>query len=415
MASVSNNIIYSKNQPSIPTISQITNIYPTSGKDAGSGTKIVLEIPTGGGAAGQYLCGSMSYLKFNYSNKSTDKSVTLPYGGCNGLFEKVELYSAGRLVHSLNHFADWSSVMLDVGSDPNMGTGTDDMISGQQGGGVRKGQTVAASSKKQFCCQIPSLILNRHEDTPTYLLSGGLRLEITLVNSTDGGTWEAAASTPDFSLDDFTANLQYSNISSEAQSIVSAKNGPTPESSLSLYEVFTDVINKDETSSSKLIPCRKSSVKTIISWWKPSLAATAQQDSVSRDRLEVNSYSYVLNGKNIPTQPVTGSNELGRNGMIMEIARAYHRVSGGNRVGKLGADYDTSDAGRANSSTFMIAVDLEQTSRKSNSVYSGINTFSAPPQLIMDFNANSATKTGYHCVHYDAVLKIANGQMSVSI
>ena len=124
-------------------------------------------------------------------------------------------------------------------------------------------------------------------------------------------------------------------------------------------------------------------------------------------------YNYVVNGKNAPLSgPVTGSNAKGRAQMAMELCRAMHKVSGVKKGQINSTNYHAADAG-AQQCTFCIAVDLEAPN-KSNSSFSGVNTVSAPPQLQARFTDPTKSIQTIHSVHYDAIMTISNGMMSIA-
>lgn len=414
MASVSDRLLFEKNQPSVPTQSMITTLYPTSGKDVQAGQKIVIEIPTGGGAPGQNLVGNMSYLMFNYKNLGS-AICALPYGGVKSLFEKVELFSAGKLVHSLDKYADWNALLLDIGTNVSDASGLEAFTTGQKDTlGSRSGAQVASGGERTFVCELPSMILNQHKHIPTYALTGGLRLEITLASNLNGGVWTSADTSPGWEIKNFQANLQYSNVSAEAHRLIAGENGANIEQSLSLWETFHDMTIQDgSTGYSALIPCRKNSIKTICSTFKQASAPGQDDDCLSRFNLGVTSYNYVVNGKNAPVVPVTGNTTNGRAQMAMELARAFHKVSGVKKGRISGLNYQVAD-NRKQNCTFAIAVDLEGTPNKSNSSFSGVNTVSSPPQLQASFTDPGGSVETIHHVHYDAVMSISNGMMSIA-
>lgn len=413
---IPNKMIYNNVPPSIPSETVQMNLVPSTAPTAPAGSRTHFDIPCSGSAPGHFLDGSSSYFifKIEATAATTNKDkFDLSNNGAYGLIDRVEIYSGGHLVHSQENYSDWFHLVRSLSDAPA------DLaqVAHQLEGSVadRKGASLTnltadmdGSNKKTVCIRLPHMILNSNKMIPVHMIDN-LRVVIQWKQAVNALLAESDVNVTGLQYSDMEMKLNYINVDSSALGAVKSRGGDSW--STSLWDSFTEAIPAGTHDHTSRIACRKSSVKSIFTVFKHKDYAKNTADYTSRTipctTLSSCQYQYVFAGIKKPQKPVKFGVES-----LSEIVRAWH--SGASALAKSDlATYQTA-GDEKQASTFMIGLDCESFSGKSNSAYGGISTLQAIPELEIKLDGSASTQsTAIHCVHYDCRLSVQNGLLTL--
>lgn len=431
--------IQHSNNASLPMKEHVLLLDPQTKNTAIGGSEMTTwDIPTASGSNGQYIDMNSSYLEVTVRAIGTaNKTARLPVGGLHSLIETVDVESSNFVVEHTENWGRLHQVLSDVNDADEDRQGYKAFSQGLSGAisatstsastkagadfgdlvvsttttttaGLpeRKGVSLPAvdsADTMKLCIPVPSQQMNNGKHLPVWAISK-LRYSITWAKALDGVVVDDTGITG-FQIDNPRLHLCYLEMSNKSKDVINSRGGLSW--SHPMWETHKDNTQAGVPSQSFRYPSHKSSVKTLLCAFHHADAhntATKKKDYCSRTNPSLTSYQYRINGEYYPQNEVdlTGGGVSG----VMELERAFHKVKG--NTGQISRDnYMSTDTDEAKS-TFVIAVNTETNTGRSNSSFGGVSTLQESPLLLCKFGTSVATEC-LMCVQYDGANTIKDG------
>ena len=436
---INSQYIHKEMGAALPVTEHVLIIDPTSRSTSiKGGEQTTFDIPTASGANGSFIDMNSSYISFKLSAEGgtaaavTDKKARLSKAGIHGLFSTIDVESSGYTVEHTTDYAQLHSVLSDISGVTEDRAGYTAMAEGLAVAGyttpaaLNQGcdlpVTVANSGPQagdlRFTCPIPSQCLNSGSHLPVHAISQ-LRYRITWAKGKEGVV--AAGATDDcvnFRLESPKLHLCYLEMSAASRSVITQKSKGLSWS-LPMWETHRSNLSTGLGSTTFRIPSHKSSIKTLLTTFQDSTAATSganssvkDADCLSRDFPNVENFQYRLNGQFYPQQEVECTG--GATTAAIELMRAFHKTKA--QSGMITRDNFTKKADAAAGGKFAIATNVESNQGRSNSSFAGVSTLQEAPLLTLKFDATqSIPETVFNYVQYDTNHSIVNGIWKVDM
>ena len=432
--------IQKTNNASLPIKEHMLLLDPqTKNTGIGGGEMTTWDIPTSDGANGQFLDMNSSYLEVKVRTTGATGAVSrLSLGGVNSLVATVDVESSNFVVEHTDNWGRLRQVLADVNDTDEDRSGYKAFIhgmspdrdcsvsvlaadaagttaftaSGSAGLPKRQGAAQPAVSASpdadyvRYCIPIPSQQLNTGKHLPIHAISK-LRYSITWVQAKDGlVASEASSAATGFMIDEPRLHLCYLEMSNKSRDVINSRSGLSW--SHSLWETHKSNTIASTASQSFRVPSHKSSVKTLLATFHDPACSNSVAEDVdynSRDDGKLASFQYRINGEYYPQNEVR--TDFGGSEAVVELARAFHKVKG--KTGQITkANYTVDDSTKAKS-TFVLAMNTETNTGRSNSSFAGVSTLQESPLLLCKFGASNPAREVHMLVQYDGANTIKDG------
>jgi hypothetical protein len=333
--------------------------------------------------------------------------------------DEVQIESSNFVVERTQDWSRLRQVLADVNEETADRSGYKAFISGQsevmddvlglpkrQGAALPPTGTGSAfGASQKFCIPIPSQQFNTGKHLPIHAISK-LRYSITWAKPKDGCVSAAAEDLLKYKIDNPRLNLVYLEMSNKSKDVINSK------SSMSWSHPIWETHRANTTTSTSQsfrYPSHKSSVKTLMMTQHsnasgvPSSGKDKEHNSRPKNNLE--NYQFRINGENYPENPVRCDG--GGAEAVIELARAFHKVKG--KTGQINRQNFNSGDDSTGKNTFVIAVNTETNSGRSNSSFAGVNTLQESPLLMCRYSAAPDAAEVLLYVQYDGANSIKDG------
>lgn len=432
--------IQKTNNASLPIKEHMLLLDPqTKNTGIGGGEMTTWDIPTSAGANGQFIDFASSYLELKVRTTGASGAKSrLPLGGVNSLIATVDVESSNFVVEHTDNWGRLNQVLTDVNDSDEDRSGYKAFINGLSpdrdcsvdvtaaqaaattaftapgSAGLPKRQGAAQTTVTgtvdndyiRYCIPIPSQQLNTGKHLPCHAISK-LRYSITWVAPKDGlVASEASSSATGFMIDEPRLHLSYLEMSNKSRDVINSKSGMSW--SHSLWETHKSNTVASTASQSFRYPSHKSSVKTLMCTFHDPAASGSVGEDVdynSRDDGGLSSFQYRINGEYYPQNEVR--TDFGGSEAVVELARAFHKVKG--KTGQLTkTNYKAADSTKAKS-TFVVAMNTETNTGRSNASFAGVSTLQESPLLLCKFGSSNTAREAHLYVQYDGANTIKDG------
>ena len=372
-----------------------------------------------------------SFLRFRVVNNNAADGATLRLDhSVDCLFSRVEILMAGNPIEVIDNYASLSAMLTDISVEPNYRATVMSLLKGCNFTvGDPTGVTIAGAEAKYFSTTLISGVVGSlaRSYIPIFALDGPIQIKITLVNNVQAGFWSATP-TANFSID----NIEYhANMIRLSDSVMSMIQSPSYTIYSEGWSNYNALVAQSTTSLEQLIPCRYSSLKTVLVAMRLQTnvnnagSTSGVAFPLARSTMSIQDWAFRLGSLVIPPQRCKGSGS-GHVESYEQLKKAFH--CGGNIIttfGVLRADNyvdSTRNASGVNvlsssQGCHVLGCDMEVYSGKSGSILSGINTSGNDLYFSATFPSAGIASIALfdYMLHYDMVLKIENGIMTVHV
>ena len=413
MSAVTERLAYVEKPSAVDSKAYTHSALPVNGTTFQPGSIVRIDIPTSG--RGTYLDSQNSYLKFKITNTSTTTggagaTITVDSHASSFINRCLVSYS-GYTLEDISEYGQLHSILFDNNISFDERKTIHAISAGCAEADSRAGADIATgASLEVFFPLISSIVgLNADKYIPLGKLtaSDSLRLELTLesagiavktANSTDTGT---------FTISDVEYVASMVALSDEAENMVSRATGGTYRVHGDSYRAYNANLQSGVSLSAINIPVKVSSLKTLfVSHRKQSNATGKDTFSITnRDLSNLQEYYFTIGSNRLPQKPVkidTNCSEA-----LMELMKSTHQLGHKRAVASFVlADWKRSDATASQHGAFVIGMDMESFSGKSDTMNQGVSTISQPLFFNGTYSSTPAAMVVTAFAHYDQVLEI---------
>lgn len=408
-------LMYGQKPSAVASRSTRSSIAPVNGSEF-SGTQaqtLRLEIPTG--IQGQYLNPAQTYLKFSLAAVH-DAGITAPNGvrtdqSVYSIFDRLVISHNGVVIEQLDSYGTLANALLDfqcsasqLNNDLNIMIGS---VAPDPTTGTVTGITLATGVDYWFNMPILSSLFTMLGDRylPIGDIRNELRIELTLNPQgllRTGGTVPYTYSIKNVELLLDIVELDpavSSTIRKETLSANGAFRVP-----LTQWRCFNTVINSGSEIASAIIPAKMNSLKNLLVIQRDQVNM-ADQTKSKNERIggaSFKNYWFQIGSHMVPQKPVSHVYEA-----YAELQKSMHDLS-------LGQGDSILNRTTYLSKKFMIGLELESMSHRSDVLNSGMNSNSLNIYFNPTFASYTETRRVDTFAHFDSLLIIdPTGQCNV--
>ena len=383
--SVSNSVLYERTPRALRCKSYRLSQQPTGGNATfTSGQKIEIQIPSG--RAGEYLDPSKTSLRYIIKNEGgTDVSaVNLDHNG-SCVIKRIEVYSGSQRLETINQYSVLYSAMLDAQVTANdqikglsVSYGTNETNAGQ---GISLNSGSSVEIEMPLASALVGLMANKY--LPLCKISSPIRIDLHLATDQEAFVFTTDKTTNTFEVSDVELRVGIVQLGEEAQAIVDSVNGKMGNIlfSAKTFEHHTFSMTAG-TSGSKTfsVDDRHASVNGLIFCFRNWATDKYGYSLSSRINPIDDSFQIRLGSTFIPTKPINLSTSCAE--AWIETQKYYHSLDSVINYGSVSkTDYERVDVASATltkantyKNKFLLAIDTEAYSKKSDQLYDGLSS-----------------------------------------
>ena len=413
MSAITERLAYVEKPSAVDSKSYTHACLPVNGTSFTPGSIVRIDIPTSG--RGTYLDSQNSYLKLKLTNTSVNSSnaaaaITIDSHASSLISRLMVLYS-GYTLEDINEYGQLHSILFDNNISFDERKTIHAISAGCAEADSRAGAAIAAGGSVELFFPLISSIVGLNADKYIPLgkmtASDALRLELTLENAGIGVKTAAATDTGSFTVSDVEFVAQFVKLSDDAENMVSRATGGTYRVHGDTYRAYNANLASGVSMSSINIPVKVSSLKTmLISHRKQANVTGKNANSITnRDTSNLTEYYFQVGSTRLPQKPV----KMDANGSEaqMELQKALHQLGHKRAVTSYQlADWKRANATAAQHGAFVVGMDMESFSGKSDTMNQGVSTISQPLFFNGTYNTTPAAMNVTTFAHYDQVLEI---------
>ena len=403
--SLTSSLAYIPKPTSVSARSFSTQCNTINGTTFGGGEQVKIDISTG--QYGQYLDPLNSFLKFKITNNS-GQTYTLD-GNCASLFNRVVVEYAGYVLEDISDFGVLHSIMFDnqisfaerrTVHAITTGCNTTDQSRG--GGSLADGASAVVT------LALPSFILGlmATKYIPLGAMTADSNLRLTLyLNDAGIGVVCGNGHTGTFSLSDITYEAHMVKLEESAEAMVRQSTKGVYRIHGESYRAFNTTLESGVTQSTINIPVKVSSLKTLIVCHRYSSDTTNVEKAsiTNRTRGDLSEYFFSIGNMRVPQKPIKVNGGCAE--AFVEVQKALHHFGSRNSaISYTAAQYiktSTSDT----DGSFVIMLDTEGFSGKSDVINTGMSTISQNVFFNGTYLTTPAQITVTSYAHFDTMLE----------
>lgn len=402
--------------------------YPISSSSASPLDVVTFNLSCG--KYGSYIDPSSIYLSFTFNNLDGTNATTIDHTAYS-VIDRAVVMSSGQVISDLQNYGAWAAMVI----DSQVGIGKPGMMSTFAGSAtsttlntVRAGVSVPASSSVAISLPLIGTALDNSSSDKMIPVGalGDLQLQL-YINDKNNAVYGVAAG--NWSLSAVSLTVGYVTLDAGAQKLIDEAQGGEYRWSSELYKSYNYNLAAGSGADNVIIPFKGSSLKSVYAIYRyaRNIANYLYQTQSSRICPFVSGSSWftTIGSDTFPQIPLKNSTQH-----AVEHLKSWHAL--GSPLG-LQTSLDSStwvinvDPQNAASTTgtFVAGLNLECYSNKTNTIHSGVSVIGGTTLTLNQvYNNGSGTAalptpaTGTllqttFC-HYDAILSISNGQLSVA-
>jgi hypothetical protein len=395
--------MYTQKPSAIASRSIRSSIAPSNGSSfAGQNAQTIrLSIPCG--VAGQYLNPGQTFLKFSVDMGVSGVKVD---GSIYQMFQRLVISHNGVVLETIDAYGFLANMLLDLNvnnsqraRDQNVMLGT---LDDSQGIAM-----AAPGTKTWFNMPILSAFFSMNDKyLPLSSLQGDLNIEFTLDPA--GFVWGATPANTNYTVADVELLAEIVELDPAVDSAIRketlSRDGAF-KIPMTSWRNYNTTIAGSQTAASLLVPIKVNSMKNILIGMRNQESVTSATASkwarIGGDTFK--SWWSSIGSHQQPAKPVNNIFES-----YCELQKSMHDLSVGNGDSILSRD-------TYSGSRFMVGIELESLTHRSDIINSGLNTNGINIYYAPEFtSADTKVKRVDFFAHYDMLLLIdPTGQASV--
>lgn len=402
--------------------------YPISSSSASPLDVVTFNLSAG--RYGSYIDPSSIYLSFTFNNADGVNATTIDHTAYS-VIDRAVVMSSGQVISDLQNYGAWAAMVL----DSQVGVGKPGFMSTFAGSAtsttlnsVRAGLTVPANSSVPISLPLMGTAIDSSscdKMIPVGAL-GDLQLQLYIADK-NNAIYGAAAG--NWTLSAVALTVGYVQLDAGAQKLIDEAQGGEYMWSAELYKSYNYNLAAASGSDNVVVPFKGSSLKSVYAIYRyaRNIANNLFQTQSSRVCPFVNGSTFfsTIGSDTYPQIPIKNSTQH-----AMEFLKSWHTL--GSPLG-LHTSLDAStysinvdpQSAAAVTGSFIAALNLECYSNKSNTIHSGVNVVGGTTLTLNQVYNNGAgvaalptpatgTILQTTFTHYDAILSIKDGQLSVA-
>ena len=291
---------------SVASRSYRVKISPSNGQNFKASQTVNIDLPSN--LAGTYINWNQCYLKMKV--KATTNGFTLDRCGAAGFIQRVDCYTAGAQIFSLNNWNVLMTILMDGDSSPAYKAGVGNVLLGTNGG-FQAGETIAAATERTYC--VPFVLHPFGMSTPHRLQplfsSSPVQFKITL-DSIVNGVQSTGTAPTDMDFTEVELVCVFTELSPGAQAQVDQMSGGVYNILAASYQNVGTTMADEASAVTANLGISVSSLERIIVCHRltASLNAITKFSHGNRAKNGLQQYSIFINGEQYPARPVVVEN-----------------------------------------------------------------------------------------------------------
>lgn len=383
----------------------------------------------GTGRYGAYLDPSMTFLSFQIFNGDATQSIVVD-NSAYSFIERAVVQSSGSQISDLSNYGAWAAMLMDMAPQSARSSGFS-VAAGCEGSTTqnpnfsRKGATIAPGASLNI--SIPLLGTAIDSTSVDKLVPVGAMSDLQLVlymSSARNAVTSAGTPTVPWQLRNFRLNTTYVQLDETAQRMIDEANGGAYKFSSTLWRAFNSTSGATDGGNNVVVPIKASSIKSTYTIWRPTAANESYSACFQSARhnpfglvsaTTLGSAYAQVGALSIPNIPLRTAPEF-----FSSLQNAWHQlaVPSAYDTSLCQGDFDAaaSTASQAPTGSFVLGINMESFSGKSNTSHSGLSCVGGL-SYISNFvypAALSASQQITTFVNYDAIIEVAGGSVVCS-
>jgi hypothetical protein len=400
--------------------------YPINGSTINPADLPIITLSTGN--YGNYLDPTSLYLSYTFNNTDGTNACLLDGSGY-AVFDRIVVQSSGTVISDVQYYAPWSQGILDC----QVGTGRDSTCSVSFGTSYdanlntnRGGVSVASNGTLNICIPLLGTAIDASCSDKMIPVGACSDLQIMFYMASANSTVVTSSANASWKLTNFSLIADYVKIDAGAQRQLDEVSGGVYKWSGELWRGYQASAGASgDGSATVIVPFKGNSAKTIMSMIRLQANLTSPSAFTNTDRLcpfglpgSSTSSSWFANvgAQAMPQIAIKNSSQH-----FMELLKGFHTLY--NPVG-FSTQFNSATWAVAPSATpattatacgsFLLVLDLEAYSNKTNVIHSGVPITGGTTLSLVQTYANTlpAACVQNSWVHHDAILTVQNGIFS---
>lgn len=407
---------------------EVTTVPITGVNEYTPGSYFIINIPRT--APNCVLDANNSFLRFRLKNTNAAGGASLTLNNsCDCIFQRLEVMYAGNVIECIDDYSVLSNLLLDICVEPHYRSTTLNMLKGcNTTSNLPYGETISPASSRFYSTTLISGVVGSlaRSYIPIFALSGPIQIKLTLHSNKMAFKW-SADNPSDYKIDQIEFHSNTIRLSDQVMSMIS-----TPDNRYTLYSEsysnYNAIVAASTTSLEQLIPCRYSSLKTVLLAMRLQTNSnnnTHQQFPQARSAMGLVDFAYRLGSLVMPPQRVKG-NDVSYVECFEQLKKSFH--FGGNTlatVGMMRFDNYTDSTTNASGCTDLsnskgmhcLGIDMEVYSSKSGQILSGVNCTGNDLYFSATFLSTGIPSIAQFdfFLHHDTIYQIQDGVLMVNV
>lgn len=422
MSGITDKLAYVEKPTAVDAKYYTHTCLPVNGTSFGGGEIVRIDVPCS--QYGTYLDTQNSYLKFTINNTSktaADANALVNIdGSAYSFIDRQQVLYSGYTLEDISDLGVLASILLDNNTDMESRMTYWHILAGTHKhtfseAAVRHGAQIAAGgSLTVFIPVLGSIVgqnLDKYLPIGQLTASDSLRLELTLAQNGAPVKTAAATDTGAFTITDVEYVAHIVKLSDDAESMVRRSiTGGKYRIHGDTYRSFNQTLSNGVNNSTVNIPVKVSSLKTLLiaHRYQASISGKNKASITNRTRGDLKEYYFQIGSVRLPQKPIKTDDTYCAEAQI-ELQKALHQYSRkGLALSYMSADW-VSTATTDNYGAFVVGIDLESFSGKSDVLNQGLSTISQPLHFIGTYDTLPADAIITTFAHFDQILEIEVG------
>ena len=420
MSAITDRLAYIEKPTAVDAKSYTHSCLPINGTTFDAGSIIRIDVPCS--QYGTYLSQQESYLKLTFVNTSVASGgagagVYLDGSGYS-LIDRLQVLYAGYTLEDVSDYGLLASIFTDNcmplearQTYGEMTLGTFQHTHTTNSHFTRHGATVGASGEITVFLPLISAVVGMNSDKMLPLsvmnASDSLRIELTLANAGVPVKTNASTDTGTYQVKDVEFVAQIVKLSDDAEAMVRQSVG-TGKYRIhgDSFRSFNSTLDSGVNNSSVHIPIKVSSLKTLLIAHRLQASLTAKNflSTTNRTRADLTEFYIQVGSTRIPQKPIKFDANGGE--IQVELQKALHQFGRkGTQISYYKSDFvktaTSDDAG-----AFLVGLDMESFSGKSDVLNQGISTISQNIFFVGTYDSVPAAALITSFAHFDQVVEV---------
>lgn len=422
MSGITDKLMYATKPTAVDAKYYTHTCLPVNGTSFGGGEIVRIDVPCA--QYGTYLDTQNSYLKFTINNTSKNTSdanaVVNIDGSAYSFIDRQQILYSGYTLEDISDYGVLASILLDNNTSMESrmtywhilaGTHKHTYTEAQ----ARHGLQIAAGGSLTVYIPVLGSIVGQNIDKYLPLgqltASDSLRLELTLAQAGVPVKTNAATDTGTFTITDVEYVAHIVKLSDDAEAMVRRSiTGGKYRIHGDSFRSFNQTLSSGVNNSTVNIPVKVSSLKTMLiaHRYQTSITGKNKASVTNRTRADLTEYYIQVGSVRLPQKPIKTNDTYCAEAQI-ELQKALHQFSRkGISLSYMAVDW-VATATSADHGAFVVGMDLESFSGKSDVLNQGMNTMSQPIHFIGTYDGLPADAIVTTFCHFDQILEIEVG------